>query len=302
MKDELLAGIEKDITHDLIVHAKMGISFDPEKRAEQGVNSYISYMKSTLDSLIERAKGDNDKLNIIKDMFPKYREGYKNRLITAYERESRCMSTMITGAGNFPVAQQKKRHESYDRALKELYNFDEYMLSKIRSKMNGTEAIKSGDDDAIDKLRKKVDMLQKAQDDMKAINKILRSKNGISEKSDLIKKIGYKYDDIKEGFASYQLTNNNARLKSAKARLKQLEDAKSRDNKITEFDDFTVEENYDDMRIRFSFDGKPSSDIIAIMKKRGFRWSPKNIAWQRQLTNNGIYAAREAIKEIKELK
>ena len=34
------------------------------------------------------------------------------------------------------------------------------------------------------------------------------------------------------------------------------------------------------------------------MKSNGFKWSPKNKAWQRQNTPNGLWAARRAQKEL----
>jgi len=33
-----------------------------------------------------------------------------------------------------------------------------------------------------------------------------------------------------------------------------------------------------------------------LLKSRGFRWSPRNEAWQRQLNNSGIYNAQYLIK------
>ena len=41
-----------------------------------------------------------------------------------------------------------------------------------------------------------------------------------------------------------------------------------------------------DERYRFIFDGKPEQEIIATLKSNGFKWSPKNSAWQRQITSN----------------
>ena len=53
-----------------------------------------------------------------------------------------------------------------------------------------------------------------------------------------------------------------------------------------------VIENTEIMRLQLVFDGKPSDDVRAALKKHGFRWSPKNEAWQRQLTDNARYALR----------
>lgn len=36
----------------------------------------------------------------------------------------------------------------------------------------------------------------------------------------------------------------------------------------------------------------------ALLKSYGFRWSPRNKAWQRQLTTNGQRAARQLMREL----
>lgn len=51
-------------------------------------------------------------------------------------------------------------------------------------------------------------------------------------------------------------------------------------------------------RIQLVFDGKPDADTIKELKSRAFRWSPREGAWQRQLTRNGVWAAEAVIKSL----
>jgi hypothetical protein len=60
----------------------------------------------------------------------------------------------------------------------------------------------------------------------------------------------------------------------------------------------TLLEDPDDDRLRLIFDGKPEPDVIALLKSRGFRWSPTNTAWQRQLTDNARNAAQRILQQI----
>ena len=46
----------------------------------------------------------------------------------------------------------------------------------------------------------------------------------------------------------------------------------------------TVVEAVADNRLRLVFDGKPSAEVRSVLKRRGWRWSPSNMTWQRQLT------------------
>ena len=63
---------------------------------------------------------------------------------------------------------------------------------------------------------------------------------------------------------------------------------------------YKMNEDFEDGRIRFKFDGKPRQEIIDIMKSRGFKWSPSNKAWQRQNTPNGVWSAKKVMEELKQ--
>lgn len=45
-----------------------------------------------------------------------------------------------------------------------------------------------------------------------------------------------------------------------------------------------------DMRLRLVFNGIPEVETRNLLKSNGFRWSPKNTAWQRLLNDNAEYA------------
>lgn len=49
-------------------------------------------------------------------------------------------------------------------------------------------------------------------------------------------------------------------------------------------------------RIQLVFDGKPEPETIAELKREAFRWSPREGAWQRQNTNNGVQAAYRVLR------
>jgi hypothetical protein len=51
-------------------------------------------------------------------------------------------------------------------------------------------------------------------------------------------------------------------------------------------------------RVQLVFDGKPAPEIISELKSRAFRWSPREGAWQRQLTQNGVWAAEAVARSV----
>lgn len=53
-------------------------------------------------------------------------------------------------------------------------------------------------------------------------------------------------------------------------------------------------------RVQLVFPGKPDEETRALLKSNAFRWSPRERAWQRQLTLNGIWAAQGVLACIEE--
>lgn len=51
-------------------------------------------------------------------------------------------------------------------------------------------------------------------------------------------------------------------------------------------------------RVQIIFPDKPSDDERAVLKREAFRWAPSVGAWQRQLTQNGVWAAERVLAKI----
>lgn len=103
------------------------------------------------------------------------------------------------------------------------------------------------------------------------------------------------------GFADYQLKNSSAEIRRLKKRIDELQTKQA----ITEdqagreiFGDIVLERDTDENRLRLKFPGKPSAAIITYLKQNGFRWSPYNTAWQRQLNAAGESAAQAVIEFV----
>ena len=75
-----------------------------------------------------------------------------------------------------------------------------------------------------------------------------------------------------------------------------IDNGKSYDNEY-----FKVEQNEELNRLQLFFDGKPSEEIRSILKSNGYKWSGKNVCWQRQLTPNARRNVSYILNKIKSL-
>ena len=178
---------------------------------------------------------------------------------------------------------------------------------KVESRVAGMDyaGISSDNPDAIDLLKAKLAKLEADQATMVATNKAVRSKDPVAA----LAALGFKESTIaavltpdfagRKGIPSYALSNASAVIRTTRQRIEQLEREAKRVDKVTETNlGFKVHENTDANRIQIIFPGKPDEATRAILKRHGFRWAPSEGAWQRQLNNAGIYAARYIIQQL----
>lgn len=216
----------------------------------------------------------------------------------SYSIEARCPSILISGGGNFPVRKKEKQNAARDRNLEE-WNYIQGLLDKIRSV--GTGGISSDDPQAVEKLEAKLAALEKNQEMMKAANAAIRMKDPAKGDAKLAE-LGYTPEDIAKlrapdfcgriGYPAYALQNNNANIRRIRGRIAELKKRTENTPEGWEFDGGRVVVNTTENRLQIIFDGKPDADIRTELKGEGFRWAPSQGAWQRQLTDNAMRAAR----------
>ena len=64
---------------------------------------------------------------------------------------------------------------------------------------------------------------------------------------------------------------------------------------------FQVERNAEMNRLQLKFNGKPDEKTRSILKSNGFRWSPTQGAWQRQLNGNSEYGLKRVVEGLKKV-
>ena len=213
-----------------------------------------------------------------------------------YEIDARVPSILIAGGSNFPTRKKEKQNAARDSNYREWQDI-QGLLDKIRS--TGMGGISADDPQAVQKLEKKLESLEKSQETMKAVNAYYRKHNTLDgcphlppeELEKLKADMASSWHLEDKPFATWALSNNSAEIRRVKDRIKSLSQQKEIGFVGWEFDGGKVEANTEANRLQIFFEDKPDEATREALKSNGFRWSPKAGAWQRQLTSNAYYAA-----------
>lgn len=308
------------INEALARRAKEAYSFY-DYAENSATNTYLDLLEqfeSAVNELIEKDAGNKfpataEQLELVQY----YGEKYSAKLAAAINRENeitaRVPSIMITGGSNFPVRKKEKQNAAMDKFWQESGElFDpthNYYFRKIKNIFANT-TIYSNDALAVEKLENKLQDLEELQVRMKEYNayyrkhKTMKGFDGISDEKAAEMDKAIEESWYKQPCAPFHLTNNNAEIKRIRARIDGLKRLKENaekpiEDKYPSVEGVEVVENSEAMRVQLRFDGKPDDKTRELLKSNGFRWAPSMGVWQRQLTDNGIRAARRVLKELK---
>ena len=286
------------------------------KRAKE-MNSFSDYTagSATLEykSLVDQAAeiAENQKKRVdpsfhgkIDALLDTYSRKLAANMNNGFAIDARVPSVLIAGGSNFSVRKKEKQNAARDKNYKEWKDI-QGLLEKIRS--TGMGGISADDPDAVKKLNAKLEKLIKAQETMKAVNAYYRKHKTLESCPELDSEATQKLKARMEirgvqdkPYPTWALSNNNAEIRRIKDRIQSLSVNKEELFTGWEFAGGKAEINVKDNRLQLFFEDKPDGKIRDELKSNGFRWSPKALAWQRQLTSNAIYAA-DAISSIKPL-
>ena len=272
------------------------ISMDPGRWGENMLDSMESGLTHFLEQLPEEVRNEYEE---------RYIEKYKEWLYAM----SRCFSQMITGAGGWKPA-TIRRHEKTNAAERAAHDRLEQWCEKVIKRCNRQERLTGWAE--VERLQDKLDSLTRAQEMMKAANKIIRDKKLAEvEKVDELVALGFSEQASLElmepdfcgriGFADYALRNNLAKIKDTEAKMKRHAAMASEEDIEKEYSWGTFRTDYSDERFRFIFDGKPAQEVIDLMKSNAFKWSRANMAWQRQITPNSRYVVGRMVEKLNEM-
>lgn len=232
---------------------------------------------------LERITAYKEKREAKAERYAELAEKAANQSIAAHEASNRATENIPFGQPILVGHHSERAHRNaikrswnaMDKAV-ELSNKADYYAEKADATKNNN-AISSDNPEAIDLLKEKLIKLEDQRTQIKEFNKNAR-KEGTEQQ------------------ASYMLSNLAGNIATVKKRIEKLEKI----DKIEEIEEtingVVLKTDKDDNRVRLFFDGKPSEEIRTKLKSNGFRWSPYNGCWQRQLNPWAIKVARDLIQ------
>lgn len=284
MEKEKVKGLLLEDLWDLCYRAHSNVSFSPEKRATMYVTDYSAILKEDLEEL-----GDNP---------GNYKEKFISKFSDWMSAKGRCISSMITGPSNFPVQRAEKANRSEHNKSNHFHEWREKYFKAVNRKPTLSP------EEELDSALNDLEVLVRKQELMKIVNSLIRRNHKKVNKSGLEQILlnnDIPMDYINEamdesyvglGFARFQLTNNNAKIKARKDKVTMMRVRIDRKNSWEDvlFDGGRV--TLEDDRIKIYHDSKPEQEIINELKSSGFRWSPHWGCWCRKHTGNAIWITK----------
>lgn len=291
-----------------------------------------------VDAYKERNKITDDMTDEQKAYMKQREEEYKQLITDYYnDSNSRFANnphSMITGPARFNTRAYDKKlqaaHNKEQEYEEKLKRFEENTQRKLKSmetedkqiaywrngKYKYGEKIDPADPLAERKYQAKIDYLTEQNEKSKAANKYWNKNHtmtgfeGFSEATntklnDQFKRI-YSYQNERDGNLNsvkspFSTTNNAAEIRRNKQQLEQIQNRKasaSSGGGNTSFKGGELIRNAEANRLQMKFDGIPDAATRQKLKSSGWRWSPKNGVWQRQLTQNAEYSANRIIEDL----
>ena len=166
-------------------------------------------------------------------------------------------------------------------------------------------AISSDDPNALDKLRKKLAVMERTRERIKEANKLCRGKDRAAAEAKL-REMGVEEESLAEmldgrlkGFPSYVLSNLTANIGRVQKRIEAMERLASTPlPEGWEFEGGKVVVNAEINRLQIVFKTRQDEATTARLKRNGFKWSRWEMAWQRMLTPAAVGCARAMFPKV----
>lgn len=251
-------------------------------------------------------------------------EKAKQEADQAYEATDRIAKSIPFGQPILVGHHSERGHradlERIDRGMRKAIDKNREAEELLRrAEVVGSTGISSDDPEAVAKLGQKLELLLQKQDFMKRLNAAWRTAGKPEPyapeatweqvqqdakidpealqqvRRDMARRWAWQPG---APFPAYALSNLSAEIRRVRTRIDDLQRSTERPAVVQDAGPCQVLENVAENRIQLVFPGKPPDATRALLKARGFRWSPQAGAWQRLLNDAGRLAARLVVDQL----
>lgn len=273
-------------------------SFDPEVRGATHIQIYEEQLHKDLE-IVPQEKQEE------------YIRIYKQKFSSLIYSLSRCANPMLTGRSNFDFYKNEKRNKAYRSKYEDFQEWRGRFLNAMKRLKKEARPEEEKQEETW--FRLKQDILSSANtiheiDTGKAkgyhralfVSSILNKVSTFANKGEveIVKKAVDFITEFNAGVKKPVITPRNRffQLPEIAERMQQkLKVIQGQESKEVAFEGGTLVWNYKEDRLQILFNNIPEDNKRKELKSYGFRWSPKNKAWQRQLTQNAVHAAKRVL-------
>ncbi|HEX7663348.1 MAG TPA: DUF3560 domain-containing protein, partial [Polyangiaceae bacterium] len=281
--DEVLATSEHE-AHTRVVDLEAH-----ERSLKKAPNAYeakrearIDRMRTRAEKLRAESEGASQRAHAIADRIP-----FGQPILVGHHSEKRHRRDI------------ERIHKGHTRSAELAHEAD--TLERRAERAEHSTAVSSDDPDAIEKLRAKLERIERDRERMVAANRAVRS----ADPRVALRELGFSEVLIEKaltpdflgrvGFPDYALRNAAAEARRIRVRIATLEKRAAGPSRPPMLGaGARVEEG--ENRVRIVFDAKPDETLRSDLKRAGFHWSPSAGAWQRHASNAAWEQATRIVK------
>lgn len=304
-----LQDLLNDIPYDAGYNAHRGTSFVAETRTKQEQTSHAEWLLAVYNEI--GVTVSEDRTAEFETAFAEFRQVAKSKKLALLSRRSNIVSTMIAGPSNFNTRRAEKVNNAYDKALTEYLEWSkkaQQRLAKQFAKPDDPMSVptRTGEAGAVETLEAKIAKLEENQARMKAANAAIRkhAKAGKDAQIAALIELGFNQTLAAElvapgkfsgdGYAHFELTNNNANIRRLKDQLVKAQKLAATTTVENEVNGVRIVDNVEVDRLQLFFPvERVPRPVYDQLKSHGFRWTPSVGCFQAYRGGNANYWAKQ---------
>jgi hypothetical protein len=300
----------EDIDPAFADRAFAGTSWTPERRGYLYRDEYANAVNGLYAEFWPLAKTEEQRSLLAGEM-ERYRQGYLQRMKAYLASHGNVVSSFIAGPSKFPAARMQKRGRWADNKLNDLVEWDKRARAAIRKSLLDARPPEAKEEAEWTALRREIagslTMVSRIDKDGAPYNRPAFT-NSIAGRIERLAKNGevalveralawldeHNLDSGKPTFTKRHKVWTFADVASEAAQKLEARAGKASEL-IAEAPGIELWADYQLDRAQLIFPDKPSHEMREKLKRSGWKWSPTNGAWQRQLTDSALHSGRSIL-------